>query len=422
MSTFCGFDFGTSNSTLGTINNQQPVLAHIPPHGSVVRSAIFFDAEKKHYVFGQEGVRQYMGGCTGRLLMSLKSVLGSSLMHEKTMINQQRISFADILGFFIRYMKTQAEASIQEQLTHVVMGRPVRFHDQDDKIDAQAQKTLEDIAKAQGFEEVQFQYEPIAAALAYESELKKEKLALIIDLGGGTSDFTIIRLSPTRHQEMDRQSDVLANHGIHIGGTDFDRLLSLKEVMPYFGLNTLMRGTTGLIDLPSSYFHSLTTWHTINDLYKPKVVAELKLLLASCVEKDKFQRLIRLIEQRQGHQLLNDVEQVKVNLSRVKETEMALAYIEQALTILLSRDGFESAIAQFVESLQTTIVQTLDQAGVQSKAIDSVFFTGGSTQIPCIYQMITDLFPQSEMIRGDVYGSVGYGLTLDAMRRFGRAA
>ena len=315
-------------------------------------------------------------------------------------------------------MKNQAEMQLKKELDTVVMGRPVRFHDTDDKIDRLAQETLEQIAKDQGFKVVAFQYEPIAAALTYEQQITSEELALIVDLGGGTSDFTVIRLSPYQHQKTSREQDVLANHGIHIGGTDFDRLLSLKEVMPNFGLNGKMRGLTELIDLPSSYFHDLTTWHKINELYHPKIIAELKRILAMCTDKNKFQRFIATIEQRHGHRLLNDIEKAKRSLSIESDILLNLAYIENEFSLLLTRSGFERAIASQVKALGETIYETLQKALVTPQAIHAVFFTGGSTQIPCVYQLIQSFFPESKLIRGDVYGSVGYGLTLDAKKRF----
>lgn len=198
MRTFCGLDFGTSNSTIGTFIRDSAKLVPLENNKPTMRSAIFCDTENKEWIYGQEGINRYLESFPGRLLMSLKSVLGSSLMDDETFIFNEFISYTHILSKFILHIKSCAEQYAETELNYAVFGRPVHFHDTDPKQDKTAQDTLENIAHKIGFKEVTFQYEPIAAALTYESTLNAEKLALIIDMGGGTSDFTIIRLRPGR--------------------------------------------------------------------------------------------------------------------------------------------------------------------------------------------------------------------------------
>ena len=186
----CGLDFGTSNSTIGIVKNNVSQLVPLEADRFIMRSAIFCDAEQKRWVFGQEGINHYLEGGPGRLMMALKSVLGSSLMNDKTFIFNEFVSFSQILGHFIKHLKMKAENAAGQELTQVVLGRPVRFHDTDIKQDKLAQDTMESIARSLGFKDVSFQYEPIAAAMTYETTIKKEQLALIVDMGGGTSDFT----------------------------------------------------------------------------------------------------------------------------------------------------------------------------------------------------------------------------------------
>ena len=191
-----GLDFGTSNSTLGLSLHGQLQLVNLEENKPSIRSAIYCDAEEKAWIFGQQGIENYLEGSPGRLLMSIKSILGSSLMDKETLILNELVSYKNILTKFLFYIKGVAEAQLGQSLTHVVMGRPVYFDDNDIKKDKLAEDTLRSIACDIGFKEVCFQYEPIAAAIAYERTITKEKLALIVDMGGGTSDFTVIRLSP----------------------------------------------------------------------------------------------------------------------------------------------------------------------------------------------------------------------------------
>lgn len=418
LDNFCGLDFGTSNSTIGVFKNQTMTMVPLEQGKPIIRSAIFFDYEADEYRFGQQGFNDYLSGIHGRLMMSLKSILGSSLMKEHTLIDKQLIPYTTILGYLIRYMKEAAQKVVGHELTQVVMGRPVRFHDQDDKKDKLAQATLQAIAKEQGFETVLFQYEPIAAALAYEQTLHQEKLALIVDLGGGTSDFSVIRLGPNR-QTHNRINDVLANKGIHIGGTDFDTLFSLKEIMPTLGLGGLMQGVSNTIQIPNAYYHDLTTWHTINSLYTHQTKRAIESIKNLALDKKPIERLLQVINHQQGHKILNAIEQAKCLLSQDVAVDLNLSFIEPNFKLHIERKKFEDIIQPKVELLMKTVSDTIQASGLKAQDIDSIFFTGGSTQIPIVRKAITSLLPLAEIVQGDVFSSVGKGLVIDAKKQLG---
>ena len=207
-------------------------------------------------------------------MRSLKSVLGTSLIDETTRLGRERTSFRDVIAYYLGAVKRRAEQATGRELRDVVHGRPVHFVDNAPDADRKAEQTLREIAREIGFDEVTFQFEPIAAALDYERQIATEEVALIADIGGGTSDFSIVRLGPQRHGKADRAADILANDGVRIGGTDFDRQLSLGVVMPLFGFGSPMK-RAGL-DVPSSYFHDLATWSNINRMYEPRVIADIR--------------------------------------------------------------------------------------------------------------------------------------------------
>lgn len=416
---FCGLDFGTSNSTIGIYNGKEIQMVHLEDQKPILRSAIFFNDEQGGSLIGNRGVQEYLSGTAGRLMMSLKSVLGSTLMEERTFVQGRWLKYTEILGYLLRYIKEQAEKETGVELTRVVMGRPVRFHDHDDKRDRLAEKTLLAVAKEQGFQQVLFQYEPIAAALAYEESLEKEELAFIVDLGGGTSDFTIIRLGHRHKNTTEKRSeDILANLGIHIGGTDFDRLFSLRSVMPIFGLGGEMQGLSGLIQIPSSIYHDLTTWHTINGLYTHETKRALKSIWNHALAQKPIERLMRVIEKQQGHQILSRVEQGKCLLSNVDNISMDFSFVEKDFLIPVQRKEFEEAISEKGENLLDTVKHAVKVAGIRNQDIDSLFFTGGSTQIPLIRHSIQGLFPNAKCVQGNVFESVGKGLSIDAKRKF----
>ena len=236
----CGLDFGTSNTTLGTMVGNVPVLAALETGHTTIPSAIFYQADGA-VLIGRKAIESYVEGAPGRLMRSLKSVLGTALIEETTRLGRQRTSFRDVIAYYLGAIKRRAEQATGRELRHVVHGRPVHFVDNAPDADRKAEQTLHEIAREIGFDEVTFQFEPIAASLDYERQISAEEIALIADIGGGTSDFSIVRLGPDRHGKADRSADILANDGVRIGGTDFDRQLSLGVVMPLFGFGSPMQ-------------------------------------------------------------------------------------------------------------------------------------------------------------------------------------
>jgi len=269
----CGIDFGTSNSTAGWLRPGQPTLLPLEDGKLTLPSVIFFNAEENSVSVGRAGLNQYLEGYEGRLMRALKSLLGSSLMEGRTEVQGRSLTYMELLAQFIAELKRRAEASADRTFDQAVFGRPVFFVDDDTAADRKAEATLESIARASGFREVSFQYEPIAAAYHYERQIHREELVLIADIGGGTSDFSLIRLSPQRARVADRRDDLLANGGVHIGGTNFDQQLSLAGVMPLLGYRSrLKRG----LEMPSSCYMNLATWHPINQAYTRRTRAELQ--------------------------------------------------------------------------------------------------------------------------------------------------
>ncbi len=415
----CGFDFGTSNTTIGVTTQNKYQLIPLENDKAPIRSAIFCDTEMKEWVFGKDAINRYLDHIPGRLMMALKTVLGSSLMGDKTLIFNQYIPYTDVLRHFMQHVKSIAETQIGTELTHVVMGRPVHFHDHDKAKDTLAQNTLEQIAYSIGFKDVIFQYEPIAAAIAYETTIQKEQIALIIDMGGGTSDFTVIHLHPGE-KAADRTKDVLANCGIHIAGTDFDQRLSLETVMPLLGMHSLMRGSSSDIEVPSMLYHDLTTWHTLSHQYSPAHIAHIRSIQARAHEQALLERFVQVLKMRAAHHILNTVETTKQDLSHSLQATMDLAFIEKNLAMNVTRVTLNAVINDYVEQIIDKIKQTVTVSGMPFSKIDAIFYTGGSTMIPVIRERINALFPHANIVMGDAFGSVGLGLTIDAQRKYNK--
>jgi hypothetical chaperone protein len=414
--TACGLDFGTSNTTLGMAGAGRPALLALEGTHVTVPSAIFYGRVAAP-VIGRAAIEAYVEGHEGRLFRSIKSVLGSALLDEVAQIGRTRAPFRQVLVDFLRHVKVRAEAAAGREITQVVHGRPVHFVDDNPEGDAKAESALREIAHEVGFRDVLFQFEPIAAALDYEQSVEREELALIADIGGGTSDFSIVRIGPDGRRRADRTADILANDGVRIGGTDFDRWISLRQVMPLLGLGTAMK--RGDLDVPSSYFHDLASWHSINRLYDPKRLGEIRQVQRDAREPDKLERLVTVIEERRGHTLAGDVERAKIALADEPRARIPLDWVERGLAAEFSGDELVENTEQLADRIGARIANCLHQAGIGADDVDALFLTGGSTRLRHVRAAIVAELPKARVVEGDTFGSVGLGLTVDAMRRFG---
>ena len=413
---FCGFDFGTSNSAIGVVDNDEVVMVPLEADNSLIRTAIFIDVEERDFLFGSEAVSAYLNGYEGRLMQSIKSVLGTPLMHEKTNVLNEMVPFSSIIGLFMSEAKKRAEQYCGHEISDVVLGRPVRFNDNDDELDAQAENVLREVAADQGFKNIEFQLEPIAAAKAFQSNHHIEGKLLIVDIGGGTSDFTILT---SESSNSARGYQVLGTSGIHIGGTNVDQVLAYNKIMPELGMNTLMRTMNGSnITIPSMWFHQLSTWHEINSLYQPTVIKSIQHSLVSALDVKRTGRLIKVLKKQYGHRILEDVERGKKDLSESDRAAVSLEEIENGLHIEINKHEFEQIIEPVIAPVRDKIDELVTHCGLRNDDIDFVFYTGGTTLIPMVQHTINMMFPNSRALTGDMLHSVGIGLTLDAEEKF----
>ena len=412
----CGLDFGTSNTTLGHLGPGGPVLLPLEGGQRTIPSAIFFEPGHAPEI-GRAATAAYVEGRPGRLMRGLKSVLGTALIEETTSVGRERLRLREVIARYLAAVKARAEDWAGEPLDAVVHGRPVHFVDGDPEADRDAEDTLRAIARAVGFRAVAFQYEPIAAALDYERRVGSEEIALIADIGGGTSDFSIVRIGPGRAGRAERADDILANDGVRIGGTDFDRHLSLGTVMPLLGLGSPMRRKD--LAVPNAYYHDLATWSAINRLYNPKTRREIDEVFRDCARPDLVGRLRHAVEAERGHALAGAVEAAKIAASEDGAAALDLALVEAGLSARVDRASVSAQTGDLARAVAARVGRCLGQAGLAPDRIDALFLTGGSTGLPHLRAALTGALPAARVVAGDIFGSVGLGLTLEAGRRWG---
>ena len=408
-----GIDFGTSNSAVSYASPGEAArLLPIEGSATTLPTALFFNAEDRSTHFGRDAIALYLSGVEGRLMRSLKSLLGSPLMQEKTAVYDGLVSFEDIIARFLHELVTRAERELGQRPERVVIGRPVHFVDDDAKRDQRAEESMRHAARAAGLRDVSFQYEPIAAAFDYEQRVTRESLILIVDIGGGTSDFTVVRLGPERMARADRADDVLATSGVHIGGTDFDQRLNLERVMPLLGLRHL--GASGR-EVPSKVFFELSSWHLINWLYAPKAVRQARELRTSYSDRQLHDRLMTVLEERHGHRIASEVEQAKINGSvSDAEVQIDLSCIEPGLVSALTPADMAQQLAAPLENVVACAHACVKRAGLRSGDLDAIYLTGGSSALRPFQRALRASFAGVPLIEGDLLGGVAAGLAYSA--------
>ncbi len=402
-----GIDFGTSNSAAALIDAQGQ-LSVVPLDGTRAEmpTAVFFATETHSVLYGAEAMQAYLSGTEGRLLRALKSLLGSALMDEYTAVGDRSMRYFDIVVLFFKELKRRCEAHVGAPLEHAVLGRPVHFVDDNPERDALAQQTLGRAAREAGFTHIAYQFEPIAAALDYEQRITQASRVLVVDIGGGTSDFSLIELDPAHSRRADRSQDVLATTGVHIGGTDFDRLLDLSTVMPLLGYKHL--GTGGR-PVPNSVFFDLCTWHLIHQAYTRKAMHFARELWTDFADQRLHRRLMAALEGQYGHRLLAEVEKAKIACSiSGSDASVEFDFLDPELHPQVSADAMAEAMRGAIEQVVACARECVAKAGLQQ--VDAVYLTGGSSALRPLVAALRQAMPEATLVEGNRFGGVAAGL------------
>ena len=435
---YMAVDFGTSNSAVaipdGNAGADGLRLVELEGSHPTMPTAVFYRAETPAHhleaerLYGRAAMAAYVEGQDGRLMRSMKSILGSSLLDQRTDIGAGRaVRYRDVVTAYLQHLKTLAETAAGQPLKRVVMGRPVFFVDDDPARDSQAQQALATAAGELGFTDVVFQYEPIAAALDYEARMPDnaaEQTVLVADIGGGTSDFSVVRVGPQRRLQAERRQDVLANHGLHVAGTDFDRHVALSAILPLLGYRSLRpaKASETAREVPSGVYFDLATWHLINTVYAPSRIAELRSIKSWFAQAKHHQRLMTTVESRLGHALAAAAEQAKIDVALHGQAHIDLQDLEWGLFSSLGAEQAAQALEADLARIVSAATETVRRAGLAPNAIDVLFFTGGSTGLQPLVDRIAACFSAAQQVRGDRFASVAQGLGLHAQRLFGARA
>lgn len=405
-------DFGTSNTAAAVAQNGTIHRIAVEHGSDTLPTAVFFPADRGPMRIGTAAGEALIAGHEGRYMRALKSVLGTPLLHERRMIGGTRRTLAEVVTAFLIELRQRAEAATGTPFRRALSGRPVHFHP-DPARDAQAEADLRACYLAAGFTDVTFLAEPEAAAIACQDMGGPEGLGLIVDIGGGTSDFTVFRSGEGAPR-------ILASHGIRLGGTDFDQAVSLAHAMPALGHGGQLRREmgAGLLPVPHGVYVDLATWAKIPFLYTADTRRMVAGMTRLATTPAPMKRLQTVLEDEMGHDLAFAVERGKIAAnSGAAPASIDMTFIERGLAPTITRSSLDTALATFRTELQAAASHTLDLAGVSPDAIDRVVLVGGSTLMTFVSDSTRTLCPNARILRSEAFTAVVDGLALAAARK-----
>lgn len=405
-----GIDFGTSNSAVGYAVNGKPELIAIEDGKDTLPTSIFFDSAEQELRFGRAANASLIGRDEGRYMRALKSVLGTSLMHERRYMWGKVMTFVDVISYFLKEVKTRAEATTELEFTHALSGRPVYFHSENEEKNNRAIEDLTACYLAAGFEHVDFMFEPEAAAIA-NGGFSNGALTLIVDIGGGTSDYCLFR-------ESTDGIEVIACNGVRVGGTNFDRSLSIDHVMPHLGYQQLIHREWGkeTLPAPNHIYHDLATWEKIPSLYAPKSRELAESLEKLALKPHPFSRLVTVLEEELGHDIAFAVEAGKIETNTSDQSAIDLNFIEKDLDAALNRTQLNTSLHRHTVKIADAALATFENTNLPADQVDKVIFVGGSSLMQNIEHAIAPLFPNAELKYSNAFTAIVDGLAIASGR------
>jgi hypothetical chaperone protein len=421
-----GIDFGTTNSSVARLTDSGVELASFEFRGvptESYRSVLYFEQAKSasgvkrtHGLTGPAAIEHYLATDEkGRLIQSLKSHLSSRSL-TGTEVFGRRHRLEELIARLLGDLRKAAERQFARPIAFAMVGRPVRFVGSESNEDDEfALARVREAFALAGVERVEFEMEPVAAAYSYESTLDHDELILIGDFGGGTSDFSLLRVGPgVRHQGRTPR-DLVGNSGIGLAGDAFDARIVRKLVSPALGSNSEARSLNKLLPaVPAWIYANLERWHYLSFLRTNNVREILRSARMRALEPEKIEALIAIVDEDLGYQLHQAVQQVKFELSRNEDAEFRFREAGLDLRIPVARRDFESWIMEELESIERCVDSLLRSTGVDPRDVDRVFLTGGTSFVPAVRRIFARRFGEDRIRSGNEFTSVARGLALRA--------
>jgi hypothetical chaperone protein len=431
MRRVAGIDFGTTNSAVAVADANAQVTAERFGYGDrkkleTFRSILYFapgekGAGKRMSAYaGPEAIEHYLhSDRNGRLIQSIKSYLSDRSLRTTSLFSRN-YRFEELVAYLLRSLK-ESSPLLEDVSGKVVVGRPVRFVGSKNAADDEFALTrLREALALAGIEGFEFEFEPVAAAYSYEARLNKNELLLVGDFGGGTTDFTLIRIGPDARKVKSGERRIVASGGLGLAGDAFDAKLVRHVVSPLLGHGSLCRLVEKTATMPNWPYLKLEHWHHLSFLKSKENMEALRSLRAQAVEPDKIDSLIMLVSDDLGFQLHSAVQKTKFELSTAKESQFVFRVPGIHITEKVTRKDFERWIEEELHAIAHCLDDVLKRAGLKASEIDRVFLTGGTSFVPSVRAIFERRFGRERIAGGGEFTSVAQGLALRALEMQGK--
>lgn len=407
---FYAVDFGTSNSLLSYVSaNGDITPIKLEAGGNVLRS-LLYTPENNKWFFGNEAIQEYVNHeGEGRFFRSIKKFLPEP-SYNGTIVFNRNMNISEMVAVFLKEMKTRADKATGLKVERLVLGRPalyslVKEHDQ------LAEDRMRKAAEIAGFKEIIFCPEPIAAGLDYNSASLNEKIVLIADFGGGTSDFTLMKIHKGQHS----QEDILGLSGIFAAGDALDGVMMRDFISPHFGskFEYTIPGGNNVLKFPKNLLTKICSPAHITHLREKdtwEFLQHIEKFALSDEDSRKMQQLFTLVECQLGFPLFHEIEKTKIRLGKTSETNFEYAFPGIEIKQPVAKNGYENSVTPTVDDIMTTMMDVFTQSGLTPTKVDEVILTGGTSQFPMIQNRLESVFGNQKLYEHNIYQSVVNGL------------
>ena len=409
---FIGIDFGTSNSLAALFKENEINFVRFPDDKISNPTILYFPTRSKQHYIGNDAVYRYLSNLeeqhdAGRLMLSIKTLLPEANFDYTMVAGFGRQTAEDLAASFLSVLKRYAEEQFSQKFDGVVLGRPVDFSEL-------AVKRLEAAARQVGFKEVVFWLEPVAAALAYETQTTGDELVCVVDLGGGTSDICVIETSPGRSLNAKRENDIKAVSGIKQAGDEMSSRIMRNLLAPRFGAGSTFVSLGKELPFPIHLIEKISKWHRINLLRNSRYLSDIVEIKRTSNRLEDVQRLSDLIQNHYGFELFQAIDDAKkfLSVSRKALIKFKPLGLDEKITV----GEFENLIDPIALKIEEAIYESLKTASAKPEQINRVLLTGGTSQIPMLNRMVEKIFGAEKITRPDFFSSVATGLGYVASR------
>jgi hypothetical chaperone protein len=410
-------DFGTSNSLLSHISKDGKITpVPLEKDSSLVLRSLLYTPEPNTWYFGKEAIKEYVNNDgEGRFFRSVKKFLPES-NYSGTIVFNKTLNISDLVAVFMGEMRKRANKFTNENVEKIVLGRPALYslNKEEDQL---AQDRMQKACEIAGFKEVVFCPEPVAAGLDYNENSTGEKIVLIADFGGGTSDFTLMKIHAGKYS----QEDILGLSGIFMAGDALDGVMMKDFIAPHFGsrFEYQIPGGNNILTFPRqllkkicspahiTHLRERDTWEYLQHIQKFALSAE---------GSKQMQQLFTMVECQLGFPLFDEIEKTKVKLGSQAETIFKYTYPGISIEQPISNPDYQLSLTPSVDQIMSTMMEVFNQSGLKISDVDQVCLTGGTSQLPLLRNRLADVFGKERLIEYNIYQSVVNGLAQYALR------